>query len=225
MPHIGHPAIRNRGTIGGSIAFADPAAELPACLLALGGEVEIAGPQGKRTRQGRRFLQGPVRDRAWRRGRADRDPHPRRQRQTRASASPSSRAATATMPWSGLAAMRAGRRQRTRAMCGWPISASAQRRLRAQKAESGARRAATSTRRCRRSRSDLDPPDDVQATGATKKHLAGVLLRRVAKQLDGGAVMSEPRCDITLTVNGETRRRDRRCAQDAGRFPARGAGR
>ena len=31
--------------------------------------------------------------------------------------------------------------------------------------------------------SDLDPPDDVQATGATKKHLAGVLLRRVAKQL------------------------------------------
>ncbi len=31
--------------------------------------------------------------------------------------------------------------------------------------------------------SDLDPPDDVQATGATKRHLAGVLLRRVAKQL------------------------------------------
>src|SRR3954454_20622007 len=48
MPHIGHPAIRNRGTIGGSIAFADPAAELPACLLALGGELEIAGPQGRR---------------------------------------------------------------------------------------------------------------------------------------------------------------------------------
>ena len=37
MPHIGHAAIRNRGTIGGSIAFADPAAELPACLVALGG--------------------------------------------------------------------------------------------------------------------------------------------------------------------------------------------
>ena len=30
---------------------------------------------------------------------------------------------------------------------------------------------------------DLDPPDDVQATGAVKKHLAGVLLRRVAKQI------------------------------------------
>ena len=34
MPHIAHPAIRNRGTIGGSIAFADPAAELPACIVA-----------------------------------------------------------------------------------------------------------------------------------------------------------------------------------------------
>ena len=32
MPHIAHPAIRNRGTFGGSIALADPAAELPACL-------------------------------------------------------------------------------------------------------------------------------------------------------------------------------------------------
>jgi carbon-monoxide dehydrogenase medium subunit len=49
LPHIGHPAIRNRGTIGGSIAFADPAAELPACLVALGGEMEIVGPQGPRT--------------------------------------------------------------------------------------------------------------------------------------------------------------------------------
>ena len=39
MPFIAHAAIRNRGTLGGSIAFADPAAELPACLVALGGEV------------------------------------------------------------------------------------------------------------------------------------------------------------------------------------------
>ena len=58
MPHIGHPAIRNRGTIGGSIAFADPAAELPACLLALGGEVEIAGPKGKRTVKADDFFKG-----------------------------------------------------------------------------------------------------------------------------------------------------------------------
>src|SRR3981189_3423442 len=35
MPHIAHPAIRNRGTFGGSCALADPAAELPACAIAL----------------------------------------------------------------------------------------------------------------------------------------------------------------------------------------------
>lgn len=48
MPHIAHPAIRNRGTIGGSIAFADPAAELPACLVALNGQVVAQGPNGER---------------------------------------------------------------------------------------------------------------------------------------------------------------------------------
>ncbi len=45
---IGHPAIRNRGTIGGSIAHADPAAEIPAVLKALDGQVRIRSPQGER---------------------------------------------------------------------------------------------------------------------------------------------------------------------------------
>lgn len=48
LPHIAHPAIRNRGTIGGSVALADPAAEMPALLLALGGEITVAGPGGAR---------------------------------------------------------------------------------------------------------------------------------------------------------------------------------
>ena len=43
---IGHVAIRNRGTVGGSIAHADPAAELPAVLLVHGGSVRIQGPRG-----------------------------------------------------------------------------------------------------------------------------------------------------------------------------------
>jgi carbon-monoxide dehydrogenase medium subunit len=45
---IGYPAIRNRGTIGGSLAHADPAAELPAALVAAGGSVVAAGPGGSR---------------------------------------------------------------------------------------------------------------------------------------------------------------------------------
>jgi carbon-monoxide dehydrogenase medium subunit len=48
-PLIGHFQIRNRGTVGGSIAHADPAAEYPAVLLALDGEVEALSPRGRRT--------------------------------------------------------------------------------------------------------------------------------------------------------------------------------
>jgi carbon-monoxide dehydrogenase medium subunit len=46
---VGHYALRNRGTIGGSVAHADPAAEIPAVLVALGGSVEVRGPTGDRT--------------------------------------------------------------------------------------------------------------------------------------------------------------------------------
>lgn len=46
---IGHGAIRNRGTIGGSLAHADPAAELPAVLLVLDGEIEARSARGART--------------------------------------------------------------------------------------------------------------------------------------------------------------------------------
>ena len=58
ITQVAHPAIRNRGTMGGSIAFADPAAELPACLLALDGEIEIAGPDGRRKVAAGDFFKG-----------------------------------------------------------------------------------------------------------------------------------------------------------------------
>lgn len=45
---VGHPQIRNRGTVGGSLAHADPAAELPAVLLALGGRCRLVGADGER---------------------------------------------------------------------------------------------------------------------------------------------------------------------------------
>jgi aerobic carbon-monoxide dehydrogenase medium subunit len=47
--HVAHPSVRRRGTVVGSVAFADPAAELPAALLALDGEAVVAGPGGERT--------------------------------------------------------------------------------------------------------------------------------------------------------------------------------
>jgi aerobic carbon-monoxide dehydrogenase medium subunit len=45
---VGDPQIRHRGTIGGSLAHADPAADLPMALVALGGSIEVSGPGGTR---------------------------------------------------------------------------------------------------------------------------------------------------------------------------------
>ena len=57
-PHIAHRAIRNQGTFGGSIAYGDPAAEWPACLLALDGIVIARSLQGERRIAARDFFTG-----------------------------------------------------------------------------------------------------------------------------------------------------------------------
>lgn len=56
--HVGDPAVRNRGTIGGNVAHADPASDLPAVLTALGARFTITGPQGRRTVAAADFFQG-----------------------------------------------------------------------------------------------------------------------------------------------------------------------
>ena len=58
--HIAHPQIRNRGTIGGSLAHNDPAAELPAVMLALDAEMTTQGPGGTRTIQAQDFFAGTM---------------------------------------------------------------------------------------------------------------------------------------------------------------------
>ena len=178
MPHIGHPAIRNRGTLGGSIAFADPAAELPACLLALDGEVEAAGPNGRRTIRAADFFKGLFE--------------------------------TALAPQEVLTAIRVpaagkdtrvgfaelARRHGDYAIVGLAASARADGKglsdvrlayfgvgatpVPAKKAEAALARGDIDGAV---SALDLEPHDDVQATAKVKKHLAGVLLRRVACQL------------------------------------------
>jgi carbon-monoxide dehydrogenase medium subunit len=56
--HVGHAAIRHRGTLGGSLAHADPAAELPATLVALGAELSLHSRRGTRTIQASEFFLG-----------------------------------------------------------------------------------------------------------------------------------------------------------------------
>jgi carbon-monoxide dehydrogenase medium subunit len=57
-PHIAHRAIRNLGTFGGALAYADPAAEWPACVVALGGALVLLGAGGKRRVPAADFFQG-----------------------------------------------------------------------------------------------------------------------------------------------------------------------
>jgi carbon-monoxide dehydrogenase medium subunit len=178
MPHIGHPAIRNRGTFGGSIAFADPAAELPACLLALGGEIDIAGPRGKRKVKADVFFKGLF------------ETALRPQEMIVAVRVPAADKATR------VAFAELARRHGDYAVVGLAASARDNGKglanvrlayfgvgdtpIRVKKAEAAL---AAGDVDAAVKALDLDPHDDVQATAKTKKHLAGVLLRRVAKQL------------------------------------------
>jgi aerobic carbon-monoxide dehydrogenase medium subunit len=185
LPHIAHPAIRNRGTIGGSIAYADPAAELPACLLALDGEVEIAGPAGRRTIKADVFFKGLF----------------------ETALTPSDVLTAIRLPVAtansrfGFAEL--ARRHGDYALVG--LAASARKdgyvirdvRLaffgvgttptRARKAEAEIAGRALDQERIDAAAAalahDLDPPSDVHASSAAKHHLAAVLLQRVARQL------------------------------------------
>jgi len=185
LPHIAHPAIRNRGTIGGSIAFADPAAELPACLLALQGKVDIAGANGKRTVEADAFFK----------------------RLFETALAPSDVLTAIRLPLptpqSRVGFAEFARRQGDYALVG--LAACARKDgyvlrdfrlaffgvgptpVRARNAEAQLDGRALDDERIASAVSalnaDLDPPTDVHASGQARKHLAGVLLARVAKQL------------------------------------------
>jgi carbon-monoxide dehydrogenase medium subunit len=58
MPHVAHPQIRNRGTLGGSLANADPAAELPVIMLALGARFKVRNALRERLVEAQSFFLG-----------------------------------------------------------------------------------------------------------------------------------------------------------------------
>jgi CO/xanthine dehydrogenase FAD-binding subunit len=60
MPHVAHPQIRNRGTLGGNLAQADPASEMPAVVLALGGRIKARSAGGERWIAARAFFLGAL---------------------------------------------------------------------------------------------------------------------------------------------------------------------
>jgi carbon-monoxide dehydrogenase medium subunit len=60
LPHIAHPQIRNRGTIGGNLAHADPASEMPAIVLALGGRLRVQSTKAERWIEAADFFVGAL---------------------------------------------------------------------------------------------------------------------------------------------------------------------
>jgi 2-furoyl-CoA dehydrogenase FAD binding subunit len=60
LPWVGHRELRSRGTVGGSIAHADPAAELPAVAACLDAELRVTGPDGERIVPAREFVTGAL---------------------------------------------------------------------------------------------------------------------------------------------------------------------
>jgi carbon-monoxide dehydrogenase medium subunit len=181
MPHIGHPAIRNRGTFGGSIAFADPAAELPACLLALDAEIEIAGPKGKRKVKADAFFKGLFETALRPQEMIVAVRVPVANKNTRVGfAELARRHGDYAIVGLAACARADGEALKDVRLAYFGVGATP---VRVKKSEAtlakGDVEAAVAAL-------DLDPDDDVQATGKVKKHLAGVLLRRVAAQLMEG---------------------------------------
>jgi carbon-monoxide dehydrogenase medium subunit len=180
MPHIAHPAIRNRGTIGGSLAYADPAAELPACLVALDGEVEIAGPSGTRTVKAGEFFKGLFETALGAHDVLSAVRVPAATADTRVGfAELARRHGDYALIGLAAAAKASGKGLRDVRLCYFGVGATPVRALKAEDAlAKGSVDDAVKAL-------DLDPSDDLHASGAVKKHLAGVLLRRVAAQMMG----------------------------------------
>ena len=184
IAHVAHPAIRNRGTIGGSLAHADPASELPACMLALDATIIVRGSGGERRIAAEEFFTGIYETALSPQELLVAIELPSRERIPRIS-SMNSPGVTATTPLS------AWRRRRSSRADGSPISALAffavgDRPLLAGAAGKLVNVAVTPDVLSDASAAldqELDPQEDQQATPAMRRHLAKVLLSRCVSTL------------------------------------------
>lgn len=183
MPFIAHPQIRNRGTIGGSIAHADPAAELPAVMRVLAARFQVRGPGGTRWVQADEFFTGLF----------------------TTALQPDEVLVEVVIPHlpgrAGWAFGEVARRHGDYALVGAAVVVVLDARGHCQQVRIGllsvgdgpvlAERAARSligqmpspeairAAADAASREDIDPPSDINASAAYRRHLAGVLVRRL----------------------------------------------
>ena len=164
---VGDPQIRHRGTIGGSLAHADPAADLPMALVALGGSVVAARagrqPDGRR----RRLLHRVLRDRAGARRAAHPGPGARRARAARGATRSSPAGPTTGPSWAS---------PRPAAGSPWPTWAPVP--VRARAAEAALAGGASPAQAAETAAEGTSPGEDIHADRAYREHLARVLTRR-----------------------------------------------
>lgn len=176
VPHIAHAAIRNRGTIGGSLALADPASELPACVLALEATLVLASRAGERRVAADAFFQGLYQTAL------------RGDEVLTAVEIPSRAGAASTLQELarrhgdyaivGLAAQMMGQGVR---LAWFGVGATPLRTPRAEAAFSAGDLAAAQAALA----AELDPPEDLHGPPALRLHLARVLLGRAAVAMKG----------------------------------------
>jgi aerobic carbon-monoxide dehydrogenase medium subunit len=167
--HVAHPAIRNRGTLGGSLALADPAAEYPACALALNATLVLASRRGERRVAAAQFFRALF----------------------ETDIRPGELLVAAEFPRAERSVfIELARRHGDYAIIGLAgVADSANRRIAFCGAAAtpvlaeGASRATSLEAALAALRKDLNPPADLYHSSATKLHLAGVLLSRAWNSL------------------------------------------
>lgn len=176
---IAHAAIRNRGTIGGAVAHADPAAEFPACALALGATFEIESLSGTRTMPATAFFRDTF-ETALEAGEILTAIIVPKQARGDAQVIEEVARRRGDYALAGLCLARRGGRHSVALFSLGPRPALAEGAMRALDAGDMAGAAAAL-------KAEIDPPSDTQASAACRRHLAGVLLRRAAARMEGGA--------------------------------------
>ena len=186
MVHVAHEAVRNRGTFGGSIALADPAAELPACCVALDAVFVLQSHTGRRTVAASEFFLGPyatarepdevlvaARIPVWPRSTRTSFQELSRRRGDYALAGLAAHAAISGETFEHVRLVYFGIEDR-------PVRAvAAESAIAAGETGEGALRSALEA--------DIDPIGDPQTSAAARRHLAGVLLQRAVADWTGKA--------------------------------------
>lgn len=173
--YIAHAAIRNRGTIGGALAHADPAAEFPACVLALGATLHAEGPEGTREIAAEDFFQD-VFTTALAEGEILTGITIPKAEQAEAQVIEEVARRSGDYALTGMCLVKRAAGHRLTVFSAGPTPLLAQGAMTALDAGDidGAVAALAEA---------LDPPSDTQASAAYRKHLAGVLLRRAVARI------------------------------------------